>query len=215
MATPTGCWKSAPSASCITRRKWSCRSCSTRFGIERPILFGHSDGGSIALIYAGTFPESPRALMLEAPHVFVEDLSVASIAAAKVSFQTTDFREKLAQISRARRRDLLGMERHLARSGVSLMEHRRVPGRDSLSRSLHSGRTGRVRHAGAGESDSQSRSWHGNCYACRLQTLAASRPAGEDAGGGREVCRRKVSSLTKWFRYQVSGLRLELALKQL
>ncbi len=66
-------------------------------GIEQPILFGHSDGGSIALIYAGTFPESPRALILEAPHVFVEDLSVESIAAAKVNFQTTEFREKLAK----------------------------------------------------------------------------------------------------------------------
>ncbi len=66
-------------------------------GIERPILLGHSDGGSIALIYAGSFPESPRALILEAPHVFVEDLSVASIAAAKVGFQTSDFREKLAK----------------------------------------------------------------------------------------------------------------------
>lgn len=67
------------------------------FGIEHPILFGHSDGGSIALIYAGTFPESPRALILEAPHVFVEDLSVESITAAKVSYETTDFREKLAK----------------------------------------------------------------------------------------------------------------------
>jgi pimeloyl-ACP methyl ester carboxylesterase len=66
-------------------------------GIERPILLGHSDGGSIALIYAGSFPESPRALILEAPHIFVEELSVASIAAAKVSFETTDFREKLAK----------------------------------------------------------------------------------------------------------------------
>lgn len=67
------------------------------FRIERPILFGHSDGGSIALIYAGSFPESPRALILEAPHLFVEDLSVASIAEAKVNFQTTDFRDKLAK----------------------------------------------------------------------------------------------------------------------
>jgi len=67
------------------------------FAIEDPILFGHSDGGSIALIYAGTFPGSPRALILEAPHVFVEDLSVESIAAAKVSFQHTDFRDKLAR----------------------------------------------------------------------------------------------------------------------
>jgi len=66
-------------------------------GIERPILFGHSDGGSISLIYAGTFPESPLALILEAPHVFVEDLSVESIAAAKVNFLTSDFREKLAK----------------------------------------------------------------------------------------------------------------------
>ncbi len=67
------------------------------FGIARPILLGHSDGGSIALIYAGTFPKSPRALILEAPHVFVEDLGVESIAAATVSFQATDFREKLAR----------------------------------------------------------------------------------------------------------------------
>ena len=67
------------------------------FAIERPILFGHSDGASIALIYASRFPESPRALILEAPHVFVEDLSVESITAAKLNFQTTDFREKLAR----------------------------------------------------------------------------------------------------------------------
>ncbi len=69
----------------------------TTLGIERPILFGHSDGGSIALIYAGTFPASPLALILEAPHVFVEDLSVASITAAKINFQTTDFRDKLSR----------------------------------------------------------------------------------------------------------------------
>ena len=69
----------------------------TTLGIERPILFGHSDGGSIALIYAGTFPASPLALIPEAPHVFVEDLSVASIAAAKVNFQATDFRKKLGR----------------------------------------------------------------------------------------------------------------------
>ena len=67
------------------------------FQLQHPVLLGHSDGGSIALIYAGAFPESPRALILEAPHVFVEDLSIESIAAAKVNFQTTDFRQKLAK----------------------------------------------------------------------------------------------------------------------
>ena len=44
-----------------------------RLGIERPILFGHSDGASIALIFAGRYPDSVSALVLEAPHVFVED----------------------------------------------------------------------------------------------------------------------------------------------
>src|SRR3954452_9457646 len=46
-------------------------------GIERPVLVGHSDGASIALIHASQHPVS--ALVLLAPHVFVEDLSVASI----------------------------------------------------------------------------------------------------------------------------------------
>ena len=65
--------------------------------IERPILFGHSDGASIALLFAAALPGRARALVLEAPHVFVEDLSVASIAAAKTAFETTDLRSKLAR----------------------------------------------------------------------------------------------------------------------
>ncbi len=68
-----------------------------RLNIEHPILLGHSDGGSIALIFAGKHPERPRALILEAPHVFVEDHGLASIAAAKIAFETTDFRDKLAR----------------------------------------------------------------------------------------------------------------------
>jgi len=65
--------------------------------IERPILLGHSDGGSISIIFAGKYPERALALILEAPHVFVEDLSVASITQAKVNYQTTDFRQKLSR----------------------------------------------------------------------------------------------------------------------
>ena len=68
-----------------------------QLGIARPILFGHSDGASIALIYAGTFPDAVHALVLEAPHVFVEDLSVRSIAAAKDAYAATDLRAKLAR----------------------------------------------------------------------------------------------------------------------
>jgi pimeloyl-ACP methyl ester carboxylesterase len=66
-------------------------------GIERPILFGHSDGASIALLYAAVHPDGARALILEAPHVFVEDCSVSSIAAAKDAFVSTDLRTKLAR----------------------------------------------------------------------------------------------------------------------
>ena len=53
--------------------------------IDRPILVGHSDGASIALLYAGATPAAvpaPLALLLEAPHVRVEALTRASIAAA-------------------------------------------------------------------------------------------------------------------------------------
>ena len=68
-----------------------------KLNITRPILLGHSDGGSIALIFAGKYPERPRALILEAPHVFVEDLSVASITEAKVAYLTTDLPWKLGR----------------------------------------------------------------------------------------------------------------------
>ncbi len=66
-------------------------------GIERPLLFGHSDGASIAIVYAGTFPESPAGLILEAPHVFVEDITVTSIAQARVLYQETDLPQRLGR----------------------------------------------------------------------------------------------------------------------
>jgi pimeloyl-ACP methyl ester carboxylesterase len=65
--------------------------------IRRPILFGHSDGGSIALIYAGKHPGRARSLILEAPHVFVEPVTVSSIAAAKTTYETTDLARKLGR----------------------------------------------------------------------------------------------------------------------
>jgi pimeloyl-ACP methyl ester carboxylesterase len=65
--------------------------------IQRPVLFGHSDGGSIALLHAALTPRPVEALIVMAPHVRVEDLSIASIEAAKVTYETTDFRDKLAR----------------------------------------------------------------------------------------------------------------------
>lgn len=63
--------------------------------IERPLLFGHSDGGSIALIHASRHPV--QGVIALAPHVFVEDLSVTSIAAARTAYATTHLRERLAR----------------------------------------------------------------------------------------------------------------------
>ncbi len=66
-------------------------------GIDRAVLLGHSDGGSIALLAAARWPDRVAALALEAPHVFVEDVSVASIAAIRERFQADGgLRQRLA-----------------------------------------------------------------------------------------------------------------------
>ena len=65
--------------------------------IRNPILIGHSDGASIALIHAGAGSRPVRGLVLLAPHVFVEDITVKSIAEAKVAFGNTDLPAKLAR----------------------------------------------------------------------------------------------------------------------
>ena len=65
--------------------------------IEEPVLLGHSDGASIALIYAGSRPNSLRGLILEAPHVFVEDITLAGIRVAKRQFETSDLAPRLAR----------------------------------------------------------------------------------------------------------------------
>ena len=65
--------------------------------IERPLLFGHSDGASIALIFAGTFPEVPLGVVAMAPHEFVEDETLAGILAAKTAWTATDLPHRLAR----------------------------------------------------------------------------------------------------------------------
>jgi pimeloyl-ACP methyl ester carboxylesterase len=68
-----------------------------RLSVERPILVGHSDGGSIALIHAGSGSRPLAGVVTLAAHVLVEDISVASIAAAKKAYETTDLRARLAR----------------------------------------------------------------------------------------------------------------------
>ena len=66
-------------------------------GVERPLLFGHSDGASIALIFAGAFPEVPAGVIAMAPHEFVEEETLAGISAAKAAWTATDLPHKLAR----------------------------------------------------------------------------------------------------------------------
>ena len=68
-----------------------------RLSIQRPILFGHSDGASIAIIHEGLGPRTAAGMILCAPHVFVEDVTLSGIQAAKVAYQSTDLRSRLAR----------------------------------------------------------------------------------------------------------------------
>lgn len=65
--------------------------------IRKPILFGHSDGGSIALIHAGGAHRDLAGVIAMAPHVLVEKISVTSIAAAREAYLNSNLREKLGK----------------------------------------------------------------------------------------------------------------------
>ncbi len=64
---------------------------------DKPWLFGHSDGGSIALLHAARWPQRVAGTVVLAPHIVVEDLSIASIEKARIAYETTDLRERLAR----------------------------------------------------------------------------------------------------------------------
>lgn len=64
---------------------------------KRMWVIGHSDGGSIALLYAALYPDALAGAVVIAPHLFVEDISVESIAQTKQLYETTDLRGKLAR----------------------------------------------------------------------------------------------------------------------
>lgn len=67
-------------------------------GFQRGVLFGHSDGATIASIYAGSIEDfRVRGLAVVAPHFFTEDMGLAEIAQAKVAYETTDLGAKLGK----------------------------------------------------------------------------------------------------------------------
>ena len=64
---------------------------------DRPWLFGHSDGGSMALLYASRFTQDVAGAVVLAPHIKVEDLSLASIEKARDAYVNTDLPQRLAR----------------------------------------------------------------------------------------------------------------------
>ena len=64
---------------------------------QPPWLYGHSDGGSMALLYAAHFPGALAGAVVAAPHILVEDLSVSSIELARQAYLETDLRARLAK----------------------------------------------------------------------------------------------------------------------
>lgn len=63
--------------------------------VKNPVLLGHSDGGTIALLHAARFALS--ACIVMAPHVMVEDVSIAAIEASREAFMTGDLRKRLSR----------------------------------------------------------------------------------------------------------------------
>jgi pimeloyl-ACP methyl ester carboxylesterase len=64
---------------------------------EKPWLFGHSDGGSIALLYAARHPRAVGGLIVAAPHIFVEEVSIASIRATRDIYLASSLKQRLAR----------------------------------------------------------------------------------------------------------------------
>ncbi|MDH1522085.1 alpha/beta fold hydrolase [Achromobacter mucicolens] len=64
---------------------------------NKPVLFGHSDGGSIALLYAARYPDAVAGVIAAAPHILVEDVSLTSIAAARRAYLESDLRARLGR----------------------------------------------------------------------------------------------------------------------
>ncbi|MBV7484197.1 alpha/beta fold hydrolase [Bordetella sp. BOR01] len=66
-------------------------------GRDRPVLVGHSDGGSIALLFAAMYPRAVAGIVVAAPHIFVEDVTVSNIAQARHAYLNTDLPARLGR----------------------------------------------------------------------------------------------------------------------
>lgn len=66
-------------------------------GVDRPLLLGHSDGGTLALLAAARWPQAFRAVLVEAAHVLIEPVTVAGLEATRAAFAEGPVAEALAR----------------------------------------------------------------------------------------------------------------------
>jgi pimeloyl-ACP methyl ester carboxylesterase len=66
-------------------------------GVQKPWLFGHSDGASIALLYAARFPDRVSGVVVMAPHIFIEDITIDGTRKAREAYLQTDLKSRLGR----------------------------------------------------------------------------------------------------------------------
>ncbi len=150
-------------------------------GIERPVLVGHSDGGSIALIHASRYPVDR--LILLAPHVFVEDVTVASIEEARETFATTNLGERMGRYHRDGERTFRLWNDIWLDPEFRDWNIEDVLGRSDGADAADPGRARPVRHAGPDRRDRARRERPGAPRGARQPARAAPRGARGDARG--------------------------------
>ncbi len=67
------------------------------YQINNAILFGHSDGGTISLIFGALFPERTKSIISVGAHIFVEEITVVGIKSVMSRYETTNLKQKLAK----------------------------------------------------------------------------------------------------------------------
>ena len=86
------------SITCRVKRETYCHMFLIKIGFQRGILFGHSDGATIASIYAASVSDlRVRGLILMAPHFFTEAMGLDAVSAAKSAYETGNLKERLAK----------------------------------------------------------------------------------------------------------------------
>ena len=109
-------------------------------GITKPVIYGHSDGATIALMFAAAFPDACAGVISVAAHVMLEDISLASIARARQRFIDGPLREPLERWHGAHVDDTVSrLDRSLAAARLARLGHARVAAVDCLPGARHPG----------------------------------------------------------------------------